>query len=131
MRALQLREYRRSVERIRQRVKLNKNKRKMKKTKKKTKIVSKKIKSRSKKRSITKKIISKIKKDLKAISKKMTFAEIIKQSPKAGQLLAEKGLMCGGCPMALMETLEQGAQMHGLNPDELIKDLNEELNKKF
>lgn len=60
----------------------------------------------------------------KKITKKMTFAELIKTSPEAASKLAERGLFCAGCPMAMMETLEQGAKAHGLNPDELLKDLN-------
>jgi hybrid cluster-associated redox disulfide protein len=54
----------------------------------------------------------------------MTFAEIMNIDKKAGYKLAERGMFCGGCPMAMMETLEQGAMAHGMNPDELVKELN-------
>lgn len=62
----------------------------------------------------------------KKITKEMTFAELIEANPKAARKLAEKGMMCGGCPMAQMETIEQGALGHGVNPDELVKELNQE-----
>ena len=62
------------------------------------------------------------------ISKNMTFAELIEASPKAAKKLAEKGMFCCGCPMAMMETIEQGAKAHGIDPDKLVKELNE--NKK-
>lgn len=61
------------------------------------------------------------------INKKMTFGELIKESPKSAEILAEKGMFCGGCPMAQLETIEQGAYAHGLSEkelDELIKELN-------
>jgi hybrid cluster-associated redox disulfide protein len=63
------------------------------------------------------------------ITKDLTFYELINEFPKAGEFLMERGLMCGGCPMAQLETIEQGAMAHGLKPDELIKELNELVKK--
>lgn len=57
----------------------------------------------------------------------MTFGELISQNQKAATILAERGLFCGGCPMAQFETIEQGATVHGLSKKE-IKELIEELN---
>ena len=64
------------------------------------------------------------------IKKEMTFAEIIKNNPEAGNKLAEKGMFCCGCPMAMMETLEQGAIAHGQNPEDIVKELNKKNKKK-
>jgi len=64
------------------------------------------------------------------INKKMSFAEIIQKEPEASGILMEKGMHCIECPMAQMESLEQGAIAHGLNPDEIVKELNEKLKKK-
>jgi hybrid cluster-associated redox disulfide protein len=64
-----------------------------------------------------------MKKNNKKINKDMTFAELIQESPKAARKLAEKGMFCGGCPMAMMETIEQGAIAHGFDPKKLIKEL--------
>lgn len=58
------------------------------------------------------------------ITKDSTFYELINKFPKASEFLMEKGLMCGGCPMAQLETIEQGALAHGLDPKKLIKELN-------
>jgi len=58
------------------------------------------------------------------IDKKMTFAEIMHKNPKAAEILMNKGMYCIGCHMAMHETLEQGAFMHGMNPDKLVKELN-------
>ena len=63
------------------------------------------------------------------INKKMTFAELIKSDQDAAMKLSEKGMFCCGCPMAMSETIEQGALAHGINPDELIRELNKKNNK--
>ena len=61
------------------------------------------------------------------ITKKMTFAEILDKHPKAEDVLLEKGMHCIGCPMSQMESLEDGCKAHGINPDEVVKELNEKL----
>ena len=61
---------------------------------------------------------------MKKITKKMTFGELVEKYPKAAKKLAEKGMMCCGCPMAMMETIEQGALGHGVDADKLVKELN-------
>ena len=55
----------------------------------------------------------------------MTIAEAIKLKPEIAGLLMSKGMHCLGCVIAQGETLEQAAEVHGLNPDELIKEMNE------
>jgi hybrid cluster-associated redox disulfide protein len=56
----------------------------------------------------------------------MTFAELMELDSEAGAKLAERGLFCGGCPMAQFETIENGAAAHGVDVKELIKELNDE-----
>lgn len=63
------------------------------------------------------------------ISKKLTFAEIIQKHPEVCEIFLEKGMHCIGCPMSQQETLEQGAIVHGINPDELVDELNKKLEK--
>ena len=63
------------------------------------------------------------------ITKKMTFQEIMEKHPELAETLFEKGMHCIGCPMAMQETLQDGAIAHGLNPDKIEKELNEKLNK--
>jgi hybrid cluster-associated redox disulfide protein len=60
----------------------------------------------------------------KKITKDMTFADILKMNEEIGEKLGERGLFCGGCPMAAFETLENGAKAHGVDIDELLKELN-------
>jgi hybrid cluster-associated redox disulfide protein len=60
----------------------------------------------------------------KKITKDMTFAELIMQDKGAAEKLADRGLFCGGCPMAQFETIENGAAAHGVDVNELLKELN-------
>ncbi len=64
------------------------------------------------------------------ITKKMTFAELIKLDPSLVEPLLNRGMHCIGCPMSQMETIEQGALAHGINPDLLVKELNNKLEEK-
>ncbi|MBI5700845.1 DUF1858 domain-containing protein [Candidatus Saganbacteria bacterium] len=58
-------------------------------------------------------------------TKEMTIAEIIKHNPKAGPVLMSHGMHCLGCVIAQGETLEQAADVHGINAEELLKAINE------
>jgi hybrid cluster-associated redox disulfide protein len=68
-------------------------------------------------------------KKTKRITKKMGFRELIEKHPDVIEILFEKGMHCIGCPMAAEETIEQGAIAHGINPDELVKELNKKVSK--
>ncbi len=72
-----------------------------------------------------------MKKTTEKINKKMSFSEIIKKSPEAAGILMEKGMHCCGCPMAMQESLEQGASAHGLDADKIVKELNNKPKKKI
>ena len=63
---------------------------------------------------------------MKKITKDMTFAEIMEVNKDAGNKLADRGLFCGGCPMAAFETVENGAKAHGVDVEELLEELNSE-----
>ncbi len=66
---------------------------------------------------------------MKKITKDMTFAELIEQNKDAAEKLSNRGLFCGGCPMAQLETIEDGAKAHGVDVDNLIDELNSEKKK--
>jgi hybrid cluster-associated redox disulfide protein len=63
------------------------------------------------------------------VNKKMSFREIIEEHPESIEILLQSGMHCFGCPMAQMETLEEGAMAHGLNPDEIVMKINKEIMK--
>ena len=58
------------------------------------------------------------------ITKKMSFAEILEKKPESAEILMSAGMHCFGCPMAQMETLEQGCIAHGIDADEIVEKLN-------
>jgi len=64
--------------------------------------------------------------DQKKLTKDMTIAEALKLKPQIAGVLMSKGMHCLGCVIAQGETVEQAAEVHGLNADELIQELNKE-----
>lgn len=67
---------------------------------------------------------------MKKINKDMTFAELLKENREAAYILMEKGLMCGGCPMAQFETIEEGCNAHGINVEEILEEINNNFQEK-
>jgi hybrid cluster-associated redox disulfide protein len=58
------------------------------------------------------------------ITKHMTIAEALKLKPQIAAVLMTRGMHCLGCVIAQGETIEQAAEVHGLDVDELINALN-------
>ena len=62
------------------------------------------------------------------VTKDMTVGELLTKyydtCPKIVDDLMEAGMGCIGCPHSQMETIEQGAMGHGIDPDLLIAKLN-------
>ncbi|GFI36461.1 DUF1858 domain-containing protein [Lachnospiraceae bacterium 50-23] len=62
------------------------------------------------------------------VTKDMTFGELLMtyydKCPKIVDDLMELGMGCIGCPHSQMESIEQGAMGHGIDPDLLIAKLN-------
>lgn len=63
------------------------------------------------------------------ISGDMTLGEVAKKYPKVADVLQEEyGMHCASCPMAAMETLDEGLEVHGMSQNKrqaLIRKLNE------
>ncbi len=58
------------------------------------------------------------------INKDMTFKEVLDMGPEAVQVFVKYNMGCVGCAAAKFESIEQGAKAHGINLDDLIRDLN-------
>lgn len=58
------------------------------------------------------------------ITKDMTFFEVMRTYPESVKVLQKYNLGCIGCMGAQNESLEQGANAHGIDAEELVKDLN-------
>lgn len=64
------------------------------------------------------------------ITKNMSFKEVIEKHPETVKIFLKYGLHCIGCPIASLETIEQGALAHGVKVDELVRDLNKVMKVK-
>lgn len=58
------------------------------------------------------------------ITKDMLIGELLRVKPEAAEILLRFGMGCLGCPSSQMESLEQAAMVHGINLEELLKELN-------
>lgn len=58
------------------------------------------------------------------INKNMTFHQVLQMSPQVAKVLGNFNLGCVGCMGAINETLEQGATAHGLDVNDILRELN-------
>ena len=58
------------------------------------------------------------------ISKETRIGELLVTFPEAAPILMEIGMHCLGCPSSQMESLEEAAMVHGVDPDGLVEDIN-------
>jgi hybrid cluster-associated redox disulfide protein len=58
------------------------------------------------------------------VTKDMTFAAVMRMHPDVVKVLAKYNLGCIGCMGAQNESLEQGANAHGIDAEALVRDLN-------
>jgi len=58
------------------------------------------------------------------INKDTKIEKIIQSYPKAIKVFEKYNFHCINCPAARLETIEQGAMVHNIDIDELIKELN-------
>ncbi len=61
------------------------------------------------------------------INRKMSIEEVVKKHPETRATFERHGLGCVGCQAALFESIEQGAEVHGIDVEALIADLNREI----
>jgi len=64
------------------------------------------------------------------VDKNMTLGEVVQKFPKSAEVMMNYGLHCIGCHVASWETIEQGAQGHGMGEKEIEKMVNE-INEKI
>lgn len=63
------------------------------------------------------------------INRKMSIEEIVRKYPETIATFERYGLGCLGCQAALFENIEQGAEVHGIDVESLVRDLNKQINK--
>ena len=59
------------------------------------------------------------------VSKDMTIGEVLAMNPEVAPILMEIGMHCIGCPSSIGESLEEACMVHGIEVDELLKNINE------
>ena len=61
------------------------------------------------------------------ITKDMVIGDVINAHPELVRTFFANGMMCIGCPASQGESIDEAAQVHGLDADQLVNALNEAL----
>lgn len=64
------------------------------------------------------------------VTKDMGIIEIVQNHPESLEVFAKYGLGCIGCAAARFENLEAGAKVHGVDPEQMVAEINELIEKK-
>ena len=59
------------------------------------------------------------------ITKEMTMGELLSIDRGVAVVLMDAGMHCIGCPSSIGESLEEACMVHGIEVDELLKNINE------
>lgn len=63
--------------------------------------------------------------EVSKVTKDMSIIEVVQKYPQSLEVFAKYGLGCVGCAAARFENLEAGAKVHGIDPDLMVKEINE------
>lgn len=58
------------------------------------------------------------------INKDMTIGKLLEIAPEKADILLNAGMHCLGCPASQAETIAEACEVHGIDVEELIKQLN-------
>ncbi len=64
------------------------------------------------------------------VSKETLIGELLQIDQDIAPILFGIGMHCLGCPASQMESLEEAAMVHGINPDDLVDEINSFLASK-
>ena len=59
-------------------------------------------------------------------NKDTLIGDILDKSPEKADILLEAGMHCISCPAAMGETLEEACEVHGIDVEDVLKELNKE-----
>lgn len=65
------------------------------------------------------------------VTKSTMIGELLRINENIAPVLLNIGMHCLGCPSSQMETIEEAAMVHGIEPDALVNQINEFLEKDF
>ena len=58
------------------------------------------------------------------VNKSTMIGELLQIDQNVAPILLNIGMHCLGCPSSQMETIEQAAMVHGLEPEALVDQIN-------
>ena len=58
------------------------------------------------------------------VTKEMLIGDIIRMDDGVVPILMRAGMHCAGCPSAQGETLDEAGQVHGMEVDALVEEIN-------
>lgn len=58
------------------------------------------------------------------VTKDTMIGDLLQIDQNVAPLLLNFGMHCLGCPSSQMETIEEAAMVHGLDPDDLVVEIN-------
>ena len=59
------------------------------------------------------------------VNKSTMIGELLQIDQNIAPILLNIGMHCLGCPSSQMESLEEAAMVHGIDPDDLVNDIND------
>lgn len=58
------------------------------------------------------------------IDKNTKIGELLEMAPEKADILINAGMHCLGCPASQAETLAEACEVHGIDVEELVTELN-------
>ena len=68
--------------------------------------------------------------DAPQVEKDTMIGELLQIDTNIAPILFGIGMHCLGCPASQMETIEEAAMVHGINPQDLVDEINKFLVKE-
>lgn len=63
------------------------------------------------------------------VTKSTMIGELLQINEDVAPILLEIGMHCLGCPSSQMESIEEAAMVHGIDPEALVTKINDFLAK--
>ncbi|KXZ40733.1 hybrid cluster protein-associated redox disulfide domain-containing protein [Alkalithermobacter thermoalcaliphilus JW-YL-7 = DSM 7308] len=64
------------------------------------------------------------------VTEDMTIMDVLRQDKEVAYVFMKHGLHCLGCPGATMESIKDAANVHGIDLNSLLNDLNKFFEEK-
>jgi len=61
---------------------------------------------------------------MEKVTQETKIGDLLKAHPETAKVLAKFNLHCVGCGGASQETIRLGATAHGLDPEQIVEELN-------